>query len=115
MLSQVEKKAGDFHFWASLMGVKDQFINLGWFRLNNGTQIRFWEDKWLGHQAFKTRYPNLYNVVRKKQATVAEVLQTAPLNVSFRRALVGTKLTERHSLVASIMHVTLNNMLDSFV
>ena len=58
-LSQVEKKAGDFHFWASLMGVKDQFINLGWFRLNNGTQIRFWEDKWLGHQAFKTRYPNL--------------------------------------------------------
>jgi hypothetical protein len=46
---------------------------MGWFRLNNGTQIRFWEDKWLGHQAFKTRYPNLYNVVRKKQAIVAEV------------------------------------------
>jgi hypothetical protein len=40
-LSQVKKKAGDSHFWASLMGVKDQFINLGWFRLNNETQIRF--------------------------------------------------------------------------
>ena len=48
-LSQVEKKGGVSHFWASFMGVKDQFINLGWFRLNNGTQIRFWEDKWLGH------------------------------------------------------------------
>ena len=112
MLSQVEKKAGDFHFWASLMGVKDQFINLGWFRLNNGTQIRFWEDKLLGHQAFKTQYPNLYNVVCKKQATIAEVLQTALLNVFFIRPLVGTKLTEWHSLVASIVHVTLNNMLD---
>jgi hypothetical protein len=54
-------------------------------------------------------------VLRKKQATVAEVLQTAPLNVSFRRALVGTKLTEWHSLVASIVHVTLNNMPDRFV
>jgi len=37
MLSQVEKKAGDCHFWAGLMSVKDQFINLGWFRLNNRT------------------------------------------------------------------------------
>jgi len=36
-LSQVEKKGGVSHFWASFMGVKDQFINLGWFRLNNGT------------------------------------------------------------------------------
>ena len=67
-LSQVEKKAGDCHFWAGLMSVKDQFINLGWFRLNNGTQIRFWKDKWMGHQAFKTRYPNLYNMVHKVQA-----------------------------------------------
>ena len=49
----------------------------------------FWKDKWMGHQAFKTRYPNLYNMVRKMQATVAEVLQSDPLNVSFRRALVG--------------------------
>jgi len=33
----------------------------------------------MGHQAFKTRYPNLYNMVRKMQATVAEVLQSDPL------------------------------------
>ena len=65
-LSQVEKKAGVSYFWASLMGVKDQFLNLGRFRLNNETQIRFWEDKWLGHRAFKTRYTNLCNVVCKK-------------------------------------------------
>ena len=54
-------------------------------------------------------------MVRKKQATVTKVLQTAPLNVSFRRALVGTKLTKWHSLVASIVHVTLNNMPNRFV
>ena len=79
-------------------------LKLG-FGKTNGWDIRL----------LKPDIQNLYNVVRKKQATVAEVLQTAPLNVSFRRALVGTKLTERHSLVASIMHVTLNSMLDRFV
>jgi len=35
--------------------------------------------------------------------------------VFFIRPLVGTKLTEWHSLVASIVHVTLNNMPDMFV
>ena len=47
-LSLVCKKAGDSHFWLSLMGVKDKFLNLGKFKLNSGSQIRFWEDKWLG-------------------------------------------------------------------
>jgi hypothetical protein len=81
-LSQVEKKAGDSHFWESLKGIKDKFIDPVWFRLKNGTQIRLWEDKWLGNEAFKTCYPNLYNVVRKKQATVNEVLHSSN-NVSF--------------------------------
>ena len=35
--------------------------------------------------------------------------------MSFGRDLVGTKLTEWHSLVASIVHVMLNNMPDRFV
>ena len=43
-LSQTSKKAGDSHFWSSLMGVKDQFLNLGKFKLVSGNQIRFWED-----------------------------------------------------------------------
>jgi len=74
------------------MGVKDQFLNLGKFKLNSGSKLRFWEDKWLGTQALKFQYPNLLNNVRKKHATVAEVLSTNPLNVSFKRALVGNKL-----------------------
>jgi len=43
-LSQISKKAGDSHFLSSLMGVKDQFLNLGRFKLVSGNQIRFWED-----------------------------------------------------------------------
>jgi len=51
--------------------------------------------------------PNLYNIVHKKHATVAEVLSTSPLNISFRRALVGNKLKEWHNLVAHIVNVNL--------
>jgi len=93
-LSQISKKARDSHFLSSLMGVKDQFLNLGRFKLVSGHQIRFWEDNWLGNQKLKDQFPNLFNIVRRKHATVvAEVFSSNPLNVSFRRVLVGDKLT----------------------
>jgi hypothetical protein len=38
------KKTGDSQFWTGLMNVKNQFLSLGNFRLQSGTQIRFWED-----------------------------------------------------------------------
>jgi hypothetical protein len=32
------------------MNVKESFLSLGHFQLNNGGNILFWEDKWLGSQ-----------------------------------------------------------------
>ena len=76
-------------------GVKDQFLNLVKFKLGDETQLRFWEDKWLlGNQLLKNRFPSLFNIVSKKQATVFEVFGTVPLNVSFRRSLIGNNLLE---------------------
>ncbi|WVZ49767.1 hypothetical protein U9M48_001096 [Paspalum notatum var. saurae] len=43
-------------------------------------------------------YPMLYRVVRRKNVTVDTVLSTVPLNVSFRRALIGEKLIAWHDL-----------------
>jgi hypothetical protein len=51
-MSQVSEQPGDSHFWMSLMGVKEQFLSLGRFKLVSGNQIRFWEDVWLENQAF---------------------------------------------------------------
>ena len=89
---QVQKKAGDSHFWAGLMKVKDTFMNFGTFQLNDGKQIRFWEDKRIGNHTLSQRYPALYNIVRKKHAAVASVFDRVPLNVSFRRSLSGHTL-----------------------
>jgi hypothetical protein len=89
------------------MKVKDTFLNLGSFILKNGTQIRFWEDRWLGLQPLMTQYPSLYNIARKKSATVASVFKTVPLNVYFQRALVGENLRLWHLLVLRVAQVEL--------
>ena len=97
------------------MGVEGQFLNLGRFKLVSGNQIGFWEDKWLRNQKLKDQFSNLLNIVRRKYATVAEVLNLNPLNVSFRRVLVGDKLTEWYNLVASLLHININEGMDLFI
>jgi hypothetical protein len=113
-IGKVERKPGDSHFWTRLMKVKDNFLRFGSFQLNNGSQIRFWEDKWIGHHAFKDQYPSLYNIARGKSDTVEKVLSRVPLNISFRRQLTGNNLVMWYNLIHRIMRVRLNNQKDVF-
>jgi hypothetical protein len=50
---------------------------------------------------------SLYQIVRHKSATVATVLGSIPLNVSFHRALVDPNFILWHNLVARLIHVQL--------
>jgi len=104
----VGKKSGDSQFWSGLMKVKDKFLRFGSFKVNTGLNTRFWEDKWLGNFKLQQRFPSLYRIVRRKEVSVASVFSSIPLNISFRRGLVGNNLDAWNHLVASIMHVTLN-------
>jgi hypothetical protein len=108
------KKAGDSQFWAGLMNVKNQFLTLGNFRLQSGTQIRFWEDMWLGNSTLKEKYPNLYNIARRRNPTMSYVLNTTPFNMSFQRALVGYNLRSWNSLVLRMVNIHLNDQRDVF-
>jgi len=63
----------------------------------------------------KLKYPALYNIVRRKGGTVASVLSSSPLNVSFRRTLVGEKLKDWFSLVFLVLPITLNDNNDDFI
>jgi hypothetical protein len=69
-LLRVNKKAGNSLFWMDVMEMKDQFMNLAIFNLKDGSQIMFWEDTWLGKYSLCSQYPNLYNIICKKHATV---------------------------------------------
>jgi hypothetical protein len=114
-LTQVKKRPGDSHFWAGLMKVKDQFIARGSFQIHNGSEARFWKDTWFEDKPLKLKYPSLYNIVRRKDATVAQVLSTTPLNVSFRRSLTDNYLLAWYHLVSKVVSISLSNDKDVFV
>jgi hypothetical protein len=40
-ITQVSKKSGDSQFWSDLMNVKDDFLSMGSFNLQDGKVIRF--------------------------------------------------------------------------
>jgi hypothetical protein len=90
------------------MKIKDRFLMLGSFHLNNGENTRFWEDKWVGNRPLKEQYLSLFSTVRHKHKVVASAFSTIPLNISFRRSLLRVNLVSGHDLVARIGHVTLN-------
>ena len=51
----------------------------------------------------------------EENVTLANVLNSRPLTVSFRRALLGNKLTQWLQLVSKVADVALNNEKDAFV
>ncbi|WVZ77498.1 hypothetical protein U9M48_025357 [Paspalum notatum var. saurae] len=81
----------------------------------NGRCVRFWEDKWNGRKAFMDLFRNLYRIVRKKHVTVASVLNSVPLNISFRRILVGDNLVSWYELVSKVANISLAIGNDKFM
>jgi hypothetical protein len=82
-------KLGGSHFWSGFMKVKEHFLEHSSFNVHDGSQVRFWEDMWVGNLPLKFQYPSLYNIARKKHIKVATVFSSTPLNISFGRTLVG--------------------------
>jgi hypothetical protein len=113
-IAQVQRRQRDSHFWSGLLKIKDTFLNLGGFQLNNGHNIRLWEDKWMGNFTLKQLYPSLVDY-QEKHISVASVFSTVPLNISFRRGMVENNLNLWHNLVARVAHIRLNNMEDKFI
>jgi hypothetical protein len=96
------------------MNVKNQFLSLGNFRLQSGTQIRFCEDTWIGNSILKEQHPNLYNIARRRNSTVADVLNSIPFNMSFQRDLVGHNLHSWNSFILRLVNIHLNDNEDVF-
>jgi hypothetical protein len=83
IITQVARSPGDSQFWSGLMNIKDEFLRMGSFHLQDDKEIRFWKDTWLENTSLKEQYPNLFNIVRRKNASVEEIFSSRPLNVSF--------------------------------
>jgi hypothetical protein len=96
------------------MEVKNLVLERGRFQVQDGSQARFWEDLRLGGEPLNVKYPTLYSLVKRKNMSMAQVLSTTPLNVSFRRALIGVNWDNWLSLVGNVLEVNLNNIRDFF-
>jgi hypothetical protein len=114
-LSQVKAKSSDSPFWKGLMIVKDNFFDRGFFTIGDGQSARFWEDTWLGDSPLANQYPALYNLVHRKQVSVANVMGQVPLNIGFRQVLTGVNADRWTHLVLRLMPIQLINQPDSFV
>jgi hypothetical protein len=58
--------------------MKKFFFRHGSFSITDGSEVRFWEDKWLGNASLREHYPALYAIVRHKGDTLAHVLGSNP-------------------------------------
>jgi hypothetical protein len=63
---------------------------------------------------FKKAVPRLFNIARHKQITVAEVFSSSPINLSWRRDLVGNNLTAWNRLLPRIASIALSQDQDKF-
>jgi len=113
-LSQAYRKPGDSHFWSGLMAVKKHLFCFGSFAIKDSSEIRFWEDRWLGNTTLQEQYPALYRIVRDKNDTLAHVLSSSPPNVSFRRDLIGLRLASWQHLLSRLDSVNLTQGRDVF-
>jgi hypothetical protein len=82
--------------------------------IKDGSEVRFWEDKWLGSTSLREQYPALYGIVRHKGLTIAHVLETNPPNVTFRRNLYGPRLVSWEVLLQRLANVHLTGGRDEF-
>lgn len=114
MLAQVEAKPMDSPFWKGLMRVKNDLVCQGFFKIGDGTTVKFQEDVQLGDNTLAQQYPALYNIVQQKNILVADVLNQTPLNIVFRRGLTGSKWNDWLHLCQKLMLVTLIQNKDSF-
>jgi hypothetical protein len=96
------------------MKVKGEFLSMGKFNIGDGSQVCFWKDSWIRTHPLKSLFPALYNIVRRKSASIRSVLSIIPLDVAFRRSLMGANLRVWHDVVAMVADVYLTNQRDRF-
>ena len=89
------------------MKMKQEFLKFETFIVKDGSQVRLWEDRWLGNITLREHYPQLYNIAKEKHDTMADELNTHIPNISWRRDLIGNKLILWNNLLSRLEGIEL--------
>jgi hypothetical protein len=57
------------------MATKKFFFSMGSFSIKDGSEIRFWEDRWFGNATLREQYMALYSIMRYKGDIIAKVYE----------------------------------------
>lgn len=103
--------------WKGIYSLLNSFNLCAKLKVGNGSTIRFWEDSWVGDQAFCSRYPSLYAITSAKNWTVMKCATTisngGAWNLGLDRRLSQNHITEVSSLLSVIEEITLDTSEDS--
>jgi len=47
------------------------------YEVGDGTQVKFWQDRWCRESSLANCYPELFRICRNKEAGVADLMQFA--------------------------------------
>ncbi|MFS7909622.1 putative RNA-directed DNA polymerase [Helianthus anomalus] len=88
-------------------------------KLGNGKSIRFWVDIWLGEEALKDKYPNLFKLELDKLVTVADrcVFQGENADGFWNKVYassVGSVIAEKEDCLININNVVLSGDQDKW-
>jgi hypothetical protein len=60
------------------MAMKKHFFDHGSFSIKDESEIRLWEDKWIGNTTLHKQYLALYAIVHHKGDTISHILGIQP-------------------------------------
>jgi hypothetical protein len=102
------------HTFGLAWATKKFIFRYGTFSIKDGSQIRFWEDSWLGNNPLCEQYPVVYSIVRRKIDTIVVVMATSPPDVTFRRDLIGPRLQSWNALLQCLDSIQRSAGTDDF-
>jgi hypothetical protein len=108
------RRPGDSHFLYGFMNIKDEFLRWGKFQVGDDDATRFWVDRWILDRSLKDHFPNLFYIMRKRNALVKDVMNENIPNLSFCRASVRIKMIEWYNLSNLLASVALGQLGDKF-
>ncbi|GJT65494.1 RNA-directed DNA polymerase, eukaryota, reverse transcriptase zinc-binding domain protein [Tanacetum coccineum] len=104
-------KAGSTSCWMSIVHEAKSLVNKGIdlfkfmrFKLGNGENARFWENRWIEGDTLKKRFPRLYALELCKEITVALKVTQPSLAFSFRRSPRGGVEHEQFEELVTLVH-----------
>ena len=101
--------------WKAISSLYREFLPLVSFRVGNGNNVRFWEDKWLGDNSLQELFPSLFRLsVLKAQPISAfldgpstQVAGTTNWNFHFPRNLLDSEIKQLQDLLQILERLTL--------